>query len=154
MKQAKRLVRFRIATFIGNVVQDVIKRNGMLPTMTGVAQVRDRHVQRDAVHPCREAALRVVTGEGAPELCRDFLREVGAVFGMRAVGKGHLQHDATVPFEQFTELLSRVVLHGGCYLHGSLSFRWREAWFVMMIRGSRSFLTRPLHSALTCLRAG
>src|SRR5690606_26856367 len=94
----------------------------------------DRHVQRDAVHPGREPARRVVARPGAPQLHGDLLGQVVAVLGRARVGAGDLEHDAAVLLQKLTEGLAVVRGHGGAGLHpwswsvGRLCPSW--TWFA------------------------
>jgi hypothetical protein len=84
------------AVFVGDIVQLLVERHVVAAAMASASRVRDRHVQRDAVHPRRERPLAVESGKCPPQLRGDLLREIVAIVGLPGIGAGHLEHDAAV----------------------------------------------------------
>jgi len=71
--------------------------------------VRDRHVERDPVHPRRELAEPLVVAiERAPQLGRDLLLQVASIIGPAGIDPGDLADD---PGEQAFEAGVAVCAH-------------------------------------------
>jgi hypothetical protein len=105
-------------------VQSLVERHGVPLPLAVAAHERDRDVQRDAVHPGRERALRVVAGERPPQLRGDLLCQLGAIVGMARIGIGDLEHDLTVALEELAERGACIGDHGGRVFH--LQASWCE----------------------------
>ena len=69
--------------------------------------MRDRHIQRDAVHPGRERTRVVKTAERSPRLHANFLREIASVLGVAAIHRRDLEHDLLVLRQQRLEPVPR-----------------------------------------------
>jgi hypothetical protein len=61
---------------------------------------RNRHVERDAVHPCGESAPAVKLFECPPEFNGDFLRQIFAVGEVLAIQIADLVEDLLVLLQQ------------------------------------------------------
>src|SRR6185437_11831614 len=75
-----------------------------------IAGMRDRHVQRDAVHPCGEFRPGPIEpAERSPQLDRYFLGKVIPVVHVARIRTGDLEHDTTVLVQQRFETLLVVI---------------------------------------------
>lgn len=100
------------------------------------AQIADRHVQGDAVHPGGKAPTRVVAGKCPPLVRGDFLRQVVAVLAAAAIAGRHFQHDAAMLLQQGAEAGLQVCVQG----HGS-GRAGKGEFACRMIRAGGRFLT-------------
>src|SRR5882757_7024885 len=75
------------------------------------AHKADRHIQRYAVHPCRERAGGVVLRPRFPELSRNLLCKVIVVFRSPAIGIHCLEDNGSMRVEKGFELTLVLVRH-------------------------------------------